>query len=179
MIKSPLLSTVLFVSASLLVSCKDKPIAAISEVKPASPAIVAVFDTPLTGEAASIHRVRDTVKPGSPLTLKGRIMGSLHPFVEGRAAFTLGDPEKLTPCNKNPDDGCETPWDTCCDDAEDIKVGTATVQIVDESGKVLREPLRDVKGLKPLSSIIVSGIVAQGSSPENLILNASAIKIID
>jgi hypothetical protein len=174
MIKSKLLSILLLGVFSQLVSCKDKP-GAVTSTKEASPALAAVFDAAPTSEPASIHLVRDTVKPGSQLTLKGRIMGSQHPFVEGRAAFTLGDPEKLTPC----EDGCETPWDTCCDDAEDIKVGTATVQIVDESGKVLKEPLRDARGLKPLSSVIVSGVVAQGSSPENLILNASAIKVIE
>lgn len=174
MIKSQLLSLLLLGAFSQLVSCKDKP-AAVSPAKETSPAVAIVFDTAPSGEPASIHRVRDTAKPGSPLTLKGRIMGNQHPFVEGRAAFVLGDPEKLKPC----DDGCETPWDTCCDDAADIKVGTATIQIVDENGKVLKEPLRDVKGLKPLSSLFVSGVVAPGSSSENLVLNASSIKITE
>ena len=165
-------------SSVLLSSCgKNKPSNA--AVAPTSPALEAVFSTTPSQQAEAIHQARLTAKPGDSLTLKGRIMGNLKPFVEGRAAFILGDPDKITPCNKNPDDGCPTPWDACCDTPEVIKVGTATIQVVDAQGKVLKEPLENVHGLKPLSSVVVSGIVAPGSNPELLVLNAQSIQILE
>ncbi len=173
-------TALLLALASLLTSCQENA-ATISPQPPpaASEALLAVFSAAPSGEPASIHQARATAKPGDTLTLKGRIMGSLKPFVEGRAAFILGDPEKLTPCNENPDDGCDTPWDTCCDTAEDIKAGTATIQVVDSDGNVLKEPVENVNGLKPLSTIIVSGTVAEGSNADLLVLNASAIQMTE
>lgn len=142
-----------------------------------SEALVKVFSSAPSGEPTSIHTARTSAKAGDALTLKGRVMGNLKPFVDGRAAFILGDPEKLTPCNANPGDSCETPWDACCDTAEDIKVGTATIQVVDQRGRVLKESIENVNGLKKLSTITVSGTVAPGSNPDLLILNATSIQV--
>ncbi len=167
---------VILFAACLLASCKEKPAAAPS-APAASEALSKVFATTPSGEPAAIHQARLTAKPGDSITLKGRVMGSLKPFVEGRAIFILGDPEKLTPCNEMPGDGCETPWDTCCDTAEDIKAGIATIQVLDANGKVLKEPIENVQGLKTLSTVTVSGTVAEGSNTDLLLLNASAIAI--
>lgn len=156
---------------------KEKGAASNSPTAPASEALTKIFDAPPAVAPVSIVEARASAKPGDTITLKGLVMGSMKPIVEGRAAFTLGDPEKLTPCNKNPDDACETPWDVCCETPEAIKASTVTVQVVDAAGKVLKEGIENVGGLKPLSDVTVTGVVAEGSGPDLLLLNASSIKV--
>jgi hypothetical protein len=164
----------------LLAVCKETTAAEESAATPkASEALSKVISTAPVGEPASIHQARATAKPGDTLTLKGRVMGNLKPFVDGRAVFILADPEKLTPCNATPDDACKTPWDTCCDTAEDIKANIATIQVVDGDGRVLKESIENVNGLKKLSTVIVSGTVAKGSNAALLLLNASSIDVIE
>ncbi len=173
-------SLALLASFGLLVSCGKSPEPTAEAPAPAaSEALLSVFGAAPSGEPASIHKVRATAKPGEPLTLQGLVMGRAKPFVDGRAIFILGDPEKLTPCNENPEDACPTPWDACCDEPEDIKAGTATIQVVDGTGQVLKESIENVAGLKPLASVIVSGTVAEGSSADLLLLNASSIQIVE
>ena len=84
----------------------------------------------------------------------------------------------LTACNEVPGDECESPWDACCDSPEDKKRATATIQIVDANGRVLKEPIEGVGGLQNLSKVTVTGKVAEGSSADLLIVNASAIGLI-
>jgi len=169
----------LLATAVLLVSCDKKsapPAAEVSESEP-SPALAAVLAASPKGEAASIVAIRSTAKPGDEITVSGQIMGAVKPFVDGRAAFIIGDPDVLTPCNEVPGDECETPWDNCCDSPEDKKRATATIQITGTDGRVLKEPVEGVGGLKNLSKVTVSGKVAEGSSADLLIVNATAIGV--
>ncbi len=145
--------------------------------EPKSEGLKKVFATDPSGKAVAIHIARASAKPGQTITLKGRVMGNIKPFVEGRSIFILGDTETLKACSDNPGDACETPWDNCCDSPEAIKQGTATIQIVDAKGKVLKEGIENVNGLQKLSYVTVSGTVAPGSSPQLLLLNADAIKV--
>jgi hypothetical protein len=165
-------------TAIFLASCekKETSVTAPAASTP-SAALSAVLATAPTGEPKSIHLIRSSAKPGDEITISGKIMGNEKPFVEGRAAFILGDPEVLTACNETPDDKCTTPWDACCDSPEDKKRGMMTIQILGPDGRVLKESLEGVGGLNPLSSLTVSGKVAEGSSPDLLILNALAIHV--
>ncbi|GAA5481755.1 hypothetical protein [Haloferula sargassicola] len=168
-------------TAALLASCSKTETTA--EASPASDAtapsaaLTAVIDASPEGEAGLIHLVRQTAQPGDTVTVSGRVMGNASPFVDGRAAFILGDPEVLTPCNANPDDACETPWDACCDSKEDKKRGTATIQVVDADGRVLKEGIEGVGGIEKLSTLTVSGTVAEGSTADLLVINANAIDV--
>lgn len=162
-----------------LTSC-DKPSSTAAPTAPSSgpsAALNQVLATLPAGEAKSITDVRGQAKPGDEITLHGRIMGNLKPFVEGRALFVLGDPGLLTPCNEIPGDECDTPWDVCCETPEDKKRGTATIQVVDADGRVLKESLQGVAGLDHLSHVTVTGKVAEGSSADLLLVNAKAIKV--
>lgn len=173
----------LIASVILLVSCGEKSTETTTEttaeaaVSVPSPALSAVLAASPTSEAKSIVGIRSTAKPDDEITVSGRIMGSKMPFVDGRAAFILGDPEVLTACNEVPGDECETPWDACCDSPEDKKRATATIQIVGADGRVLKEPIEGVGGLINLAKVTVSGKVAEGSSADLLIVNASAISV--
>lgn len=165
-------------AACLFVSCKEKstPTATPAAAAP-NAELTAILAAAPTGEAKAIHLVRTTAKPGDEVTLSGRIMGNDQPFVEGRAAFILGDPELLTPCNEIPGDSCATPWDCCCDTKEDKKAGIATIQITGPDGRVLKEGLEGVGGLAKLATLTVTGKVAEGSSADSLVVNAAAIQV--
>ena len=168
---------ILFAAACLLTSCKEPATQAV-EAAPAGPsaALGAVLAAAPAGEPRAIHLIRQSARPGDEITIHGRIMGSSSPFVAGRAVFILGDPAKLTPCNEIPGDECDTPWDVCCDAPEDKKIGSATVQIVDAEGRVLKESVEGIGGLEKLAHVTVTGLVAEGSSADLLLLNATAIR---
>jgi hypothetical protein len=164
-------------TAALLASCDQKEVSITATTTSApSAALTAVLNTSPTGEPKPIHLIRTTAKSGDEITVTGRIMGNGKPFVDGRSAFILGDPEVLTACNENPADKCNTPWDNCCDSPEDKKRGIATIQIVGADGRVLKEGVEGVGGLVNLATVTVSGKVAEGSSAEALIINAQAIR---
>lgn len=166
-------------SLCLLASCEKKAETAATSTAPkAAPSaeLSKVLAAAPSGTALAIHTARGTAKPGDTITLSGKIMGNESPFVAGRAAFILGDPEILTPCNEMPGDNCETPWDVCCESSEEKKQGTATIQIVDADGRALKESLEGVGGLEHLAKVTVTGKVAEGSSADLLVVNATAIQ---
>jgi hypothetical protein len=130
------------------------------------------------GEAQPIPLARTTAKPGESIVLEGKIMGVMHPFVEGRAVFVLGDDATISSCDENPEDGCETPWDACCDPDEVLKAGVATIQVLDVEGKVLKEDIKGVNGLKELSKVRIAGTLAEQSNADAMIVNATAIYLL-
>ncbi len=171
------LSTILTALFISLTSCeKPKPETAAEATAPAV-AIDSWFTNTAPANPSAIQLVRQSAKPGDTITLTGKIIGREKPFVDDRAAFILGDATVLTPCNEIPGDACTTPWDVCCESAEDKLANTATIQLVDEKGRVLKQGLKGVQGLTELSELTLVGTVAPSSSPEALIVNATAIHI--
>jgi hypothetical protein len=159
-------------------ACKPRESASNTETKAPDPVLAAYFVTAILPDAQSIHIARTTAKPGDTITLKGEVMGRDKVFVDGRAAFILGDPEKLTTCDKKPGDNCETPWDACCDTQEVKKTATASIQIIGEDGRVLSKDLKGVNNLKELSVVTLKGTVDQSSTDENLVINATQIHVV-
>ena len=161
-----------------LVSCeKQKTETTASEVAP-DLALEKFFTDEAIAEGKSISEIRSTVKPGDEISLSGLVMGREKVFVDGRAAFILGDPKTLTPCSEmGEDDHCATPWDACCDSKTALRNGIASVQIVGEDGRVLSGEIRGTKGLKELSSVTVTGTVAAQSTADSLVINATRIHV--
>jgi len=125
----------------------------------------------------TIHALRTSAKPGDEVTVSGLVMGREQPFVDGRAAFVLGDPTKLTPCNRVPGDECTTPWDVCCDEDSLILESTATIQLLGNNGRVLANSIKGVHGLTELSLVTLTGIVDKASTGEALIINAKRLHV--
>lgn len=134
---------------------------------------------PPPGNPEPIPVARGQRKPGDAILLQGRIMGVPHPFTDEWAAFVLGDENTLTPCNQRTGDGCPTPWDVCCDAPEARRAGVATIQVLGPNGVVVRQGLKGVHGLQELSRVCVVGAVAHESTPEALVVNATAIYIMN
>lgn len=141
------------------------------------------YDTFYTEEAPSgakqISEIITDPVPGREIVLSGEIMGRLEPFVPGRGMVLLGDPTRITPCNRIEGDTCPTPWDNCCDDPDVLKKSITTVQFLDEEGRVLKGDLKGYRGIKELSFLTVKGTIAEGSNPNNLLINADAFHVTD
>jgi hypothetical protein len=174
------MKTILLLFTALLLSaCGSQTPAPESGTEPVDPAIQSVF-TPVSSdtEPLPIPQARAEKAPGDSVVLEGRIMGVMEPFVEGRSAFVLGDNSVITPCS-DMEMSCDTPWDACCD-PNDVRVdGTATIQIVDADGRVLRQGLEGVNGLTKLASVRVGGTLNPASSPQSLIVNATSIELLN
>ncbi|MDF1740259.1 MAG: hypothetical protein P1U86_13950 [Verrucomicrobiales bacterium] len=140
----------------------------------ADPQIEAVFLDAAPEGAVSVIESRKKAEPGTTITVKGRIAGAMEPFSADYATLVLSD-DSLETCEKNPSDSCKTPWDACCVEPKTISASRLTVQVLGEDGRPVGQTLKQVRGLKELDSLVVTGTVAEGSSDENLILNATGI----
>jgi len=165
------------ISALALSSCEKPKTEATTEAAAPAVSVDPWFTPSAPSNPSPIHLLRQSAKPGDTITLTGKILGREKPFVDDRAAFILGDASVLKPCNEIPGDACTTPWDVCCESAEDKLANTATIQLVDQKGRVLKQGLKGVQGLKELSEVTLVGTVAPSSSSEALVVNATAIHI--
>ena len=105
--------------------------------------------------AKGVKAVKDDSKDGEDVVVEGRIGGETNPWVEGQAAFLVVD-KALKPCNEKDDDGCETPWDYCCD-TDLLPEQKAMVKIVDSKGKTVSTDARKLLGVKELQTVVVRG----------------------
>ena len=174
--------TILFLSLFALISCKP------SEKSPESPetgtapaqstsSLDAILLPGAPTGAVSVTEARKDPSPGKEITISGDIIGRTNVFVPNRAMLILGDPGVITSCNRISGDGCPTPWDVCCDDPDVISKSIATVQVVDADGNLLKSGLKGLGGMKELSQLVVQGTIADGSSADNLVINATGIHV--
>ncbi len=110
---------------------------------------------------------------GDTITVHGRIGGRVDPMMTEYASFIMAD-LTLQHCGQTGDDGCPTPWDYCCTPREDLIAGTASVQLMDESGEVLELDLT-AHGFSPLDEVVVVGTVAERPAPDVFVIHATGI----
>lgn len=127
--------------------------------------------------ALSVVQARAQAKVGEAITLRGKVGGKMTPIAEAAAILVLADEKAITSCDEKAEDTCPTPWDYCCDESSTIAASTATIQVRDADGKVLRSSLRGLGGLKELSRLVIAGTVDAASTPEALIVNADQIHV--
>lgn len=172
----PSATLIIAIFALAFPACEKKTTAQANPA-PAAVSLDPFFVSAPPASPAAIHSIRATAKPGDTVTVSGLVMGRETPFVDGRAAFVLGDRSVLTPCDENPGDECATPWDTCCDTPEDKQRATATIQLLDKNGRVIKQSLKGTHGLTELSTVTLTGIVDKASTSEALIINASQLHV--
>ena len=140
----------------------------------ALPANLVVPEAP--AGARDVVTLKKEAKAGDEIVVRGRVGGSVSPFVDGRASLQLID-TSLKACGEGTAmDDCKTPWDYCCDDPKEVAAHSASVQVVGADGKPLRVGLQGVGGLKPLSVVTVKGTVAKAPD-SGLVVNATAIHV--
>lgn len=162
-----LLAAVFFLSACEKASSpapKPQPAAAL-------PATLMLANAP--SDAKPVEDAKSAARVGEIVTISGKIGGMMKPFAEDRAVFTLVGPG-IPSCADTPGDTCTTPWDYCCETSEDIAAHAATINVVDDSGKVIKATLKGVGGMKELSTVTVVGKVRaiEGAS---LVIDAQGI----
>ncbi|MEO0477906.1 MAG: hypothetical protein AAF196_00355 [Planctomycetota bacterium] len=147
----------LLITLSLgLTACGDEP-APVGDPNGRSASVQIPADL-FTAEAPEgAVRVREVLAGGSnaqEVTIRGVVGGRRKVFVDSRAIFILVD-EELEYCAQ--DHGCPTPWDYCCEDPDHLHSHSISVQVADDQGVPLGLSLRDVNGLKELSTVVVKG----------------------
>lgn len=147
------------------------------QVAASLPATLFVSTPPAGARDVSEARKGADFKVGDRVVLRGRIGGSAEPFVAGRAVFTVVG-RGLKACNEIPGDTCSRPWDYCCDTTEEITANSATIQVVDEKGALVRADMKGVHGLKELSEIIIAGTVAVADG-NALVVNANSLTVVE
>ena len=134
----------------------------------------AVFVNTKPEDAVSVVEARKSASPGDLITVTGKIAGAMHPFTEGFATAILAD-QALATCDLTMDDECPNPWNACCEEKPVIMSMRMLVQVLGDDGRPVREGLAGVRGMKELDVLVVTGTVAEGSTAENLIVNATEI----
>jgi len=128
--------------------------------------------------AISVQKAREIITTGKTLTVEGFIGGRKKPFTQSKAMFILGD-DSLKTCDEIPGDSCPTPWDVCCEDPRKISSSTLSVQILDENGSLLSGTLEGVAGIEAGKRIKVQGTVSANSSTQAMVLEATALQLLE
>ncbi len=123
----------------------------------------------------SITDAKKKITVGDDITITGRIGGRKLPFLSKKAAFLLMDDKKAIACDVGEDDHCSMPWDFCCEKKETILAAAALIQVIDEKGTVLPTGLKGYGGLAAGDHVSITGTIAQKSTAEAYIINASKI----
>ncbi|MGJ8677131.1 MAG: hypothetical protein ACSHX0_06420 [Akkermansiaceae bacterium] len=168
-------TSALALAATLVFASCGKDEVPSAQTSAPSSALETILVSTMPESAESISQIRQSVEVGKDVTLSGKVMGSMEPFIEDRAMVLLGDPAIITSCDLRPGDNCPTPWDVCCDDHDAITASIATIQVLGEDGKPLKQGLKGVNGIKELSNLVVTGTIAEGSNSDNLLINAKSI----
>jgi len=129
--------------------------------------------------ALSVMDARERLSPGDPAVVEGQIGGAKEPFFDGFAGFVLADRAILFCDEIGGEEHCATPWDACCEDPDTLKAGRVSIQMVDAEGNPIEGGLGSGGTLSGLDRVIVSGTVAEGSTAENLIIDAEGYFPVD
>ncbi len=140
--------------AALIAGCKPNTATPVAKYDGAK------FILPTEPEGAKgVISVRESSKNADKVIIVGRIGGSVNPWVEGRAAFSIVDPSLLA-CSDEKQEGeacsCNTPWDYCCL-TDKLPAASALVKFVEPDGSVVKHDVREVFELKELQTVVITG----------------------
>jgi len=124
--------------------------------------------------ATPVQELKANAEEGDEVVVRVVVGGRMDPIVEGRASTVAVDANLENRCTSE-DDHCKTPWDYCCAAPEALNANLATVQVVDEDGRVIAANLSE--HFQPLSKLVVKGIVGPRPAPNVLSINATGIYV--
>jgi hypothetical protein len=135
--------------------------------------------TELPVQAPSLLEALEQAKPNESFVFTGRIGGRSEPLSDDFAVFVVAD-ESLEFCDEMAgDDHCETPWDACCESQEKVKAALAVVQFENAEGAPLELNLTEFLGLAANDKLVVKGHLAPNFEPENPVIVAEGIAIVN
>src|SRR5262249_26287965 len=123
------------------------------------------------GDAVGVREARQKTKDGDDVVIVGRIGGRKDPWGSGQASFSIID-TSFVPCSEKEGDDCDTPWDYCCDDPNELHAAMANVKVVDAGGGVVQTPARELLGVKELQTVVVRGKVKRDDKGNLTVLAA-------
>jgi hypothetical protein len=167
------LSFVLSATIALVCGCGGAPNAG-SRVAIASPQIggarYTLAEEP--DDAIGVIDARQSASDGAPLTVVGRIGGTVSPWVNGRAAFTLLDASLMLVAEGADTGEGQICTGDCC--AAERSHATMLVKIVDDEGRVLEVDSRQLLGIAENDMVVVRG-TAKKDKNGNVALAADAV----
>jgi hypothetical protein len=175
-----ILSAVLF-AAAVVVGC-DVKTTTVSKTETSETVATDAIPTSLiattqpTAAAQDVAAAKKSLKDGDAVVVRGRVGGQKDPLADNRAIMTIAD-LSLPTCDKTPMDTCETPWDSCCQPAEELKAKSASVQVVGADGKPLKAGLKGAGGLAPGKEVVVAGTAKIPPGSDALVIVANQIYV--
>ena len=170
--------SVLVVAGLIVAGCEKQSESAPKAQAVSLPANLVLASAP--ADAKTIKEVKSTAKDGDEVVMRGVIAGRKDPIAENRAVITLLDPSIPT-CDKaggnKMGDACNTPWDACCESSDVLAANSATVQVVDYKGAVLKTGLASVPGIKPLKEVTVKGKLHVSPDGKATMVDASGLYV--
>ena len=124
----------------------------------------------------TITALKASAKEGDEVVVRVVVGGTEDPIVKGRASAAIIDASIENPCLSE-DDHCPIPWDYCCTPQENRTANLATLRVTDETGAVLKADLEP--RIKPLTTLVVKGIVGPRPDEQVLTIDATGIYIED
>ena len=122
----------------------------------------------------AITALKAGAKEGDEVVVRVVVGGTEDPIVKGRASAAIIDASVENPC-MGEDDHCPIPWDYCCTPQENRTANLATLRVIDEAGNVLKADLEP--RIKPLTTLVVKGIVGPRPDEQVLTIDATGIYI--
>ncbi len=135
----------------------------------ANTAAAAYWSDTTIANAQEVRVARESAKDGDSVVLRG----TLQEFGE-LATFRLVD-DAMEDCTETDDAQCETPWDYCCADPDELKRFTVNVEFP-ENGLPGDWTLKGKHGLDHLSEVVVAGILRKDDAG-NLRLEAERLSL--
>jgi hypothetical protein len=123
-------------------------------------------------DALGVIEARESATDGAPLAVVGRIGGTVSPWVNGRAAFTLLDASLVVVAEGADNGEGEICTGDCC--AAERAHATMLVKIVDDQGRVLEVDSRQLLGIAEKDMVVVCG-KAKKDKNGNVALVANAV----
>jgi hypothetical protein len=122
--------------------------------------------------AKPITELKQSAEEGDEVVVEVFIGGRPDPIVGGRASASIIDSSVENICLSEADH-CPTPWDYCCASPEEVTANLATLQVINEDGRVMPADLS--KQMKPLSKLVIRGVAGPRPNDQVLIINATGI----
>ncbi|MDA3960060.1 MAG: hypothetical protein PF961_04655 [Planctomycetota bacterium] len=129
-------------------------------------------------DAKRINEVRTAgYKPGDTVIIRAQIGGRNPPWVPGHAIMLLADQKALKDkCTAT----CGAPWDFCSAPVPDLLANTCVVRWLDDEGAKPRQiGFADMAKIAPLSTVVVTGTVADVGDPKALVIDLDGFHLED
>ena len=128
-------------------------------------------------DAVTVTQLRESgYVPGQRVTVRGQIGGRKMPWIKGMALMVVADANSLATCTTG---SCGTPWGFCSAPADKLHQYTGIVRWLDEEGKPRRVSFHELADIAPLSTVVITGTIADVGDPRALVIDADGLFLED